>query len=465
MKVSLIFPNINYRRLDKHILHPPLGLAYLGAVLERRGDEVQVIDAAVLNLSFPELERQVSRFDPGVIGLTANIGTYLFSCYTARVLKRTSHSAKMIFGGPWATVNASLLLRMGLADIVVLGEGECTVEELMRCLENDGDLADVTGIAFRDKAGVVVQTGPRAMLEDLDSLPLPAWHLLPPSRLYTYNNRSTPCYPIMTSRGCPFDCIYCTKIIHGYRLRYRSVDNVINELRYLKSHFKVKEVIIADDTFTQDPVRAGRILDRIHADKLGMSLLLSNGIRSDIYSDAFVARMRRAGVYRVCLGIESGNQDVLRSIKKQLKLEDVTRFVALLRKYRIDHIGYFMLGLPEDTWDTMMDTVFFAVHNRIQPHFHKTIAVPGTKLHEQVKHKLVPRGYGNQTSYSSGGATFETYPGQGRDLQRALRVGYLRYYMSPHGVLQVLGNTRSFLDVKWLLNSALRVLQLINYKK
>ncbi|NMC08614.1 MAG: radical SAM protein, partial [Candidatus Lokiarchaeota archaeon] len=188
--------------------------------------------------------------------------------------------------------------------------------------------------------------------------------------------------------------------------------------------------------------------------------LFSNGIRSDIYTERLVQKMRRAGVYRVCLGIESGNQRVLDQIRKGLRLSDVEGFVTLLKKHGIDHWGYFMLGLPQDTMQSMADTIQFALKNRIKPHFHKTIAVPGTKLFNMVKHRLLGPISAKKASYSAGGATFEMYPGQQRQLQQALRTGYIRYYLSFNGLRDLARDARSIHDLKWLVNSGLRIIQM-----
>jgi anaerobic magnesium-protoporphyrin IX monomethyl ester cyclase len=327
-------------------------------------------------------------------------------------------------------------------------------------IERGGEFESIDGIAFYNKAGVTIKTKSRPFIKDLDALPFPAWDLLPASKHYHYNTRYYPFYPIMTSRGCPFDCIYCTKVVHGYKMRFRSVENVIAEIRFLKEKYKIKELIIADDNFTQDPIRAERIFDRIYEERFDIKILFSNGIRSDIYSERLVAKMKRAGVYRVFLGIESGNQSIVNSIRKGLRLDDVRGFVKLLRKYHIEHWGYFMLGFPKDTPATMMDTVRFSLQQRIKPHFHKTIAVPGTKLYEQVKDCIQNKGLMFDASYSKSGATFEAYPGQGKDMMRAIRQGYARFFFNPRTAINLLSETRTVQDIFWVFNSGLRILEM-----
>ncbi|MEX2682986.1 MAG: radical SAM protein [Candidatus Sigynarchaeota archaeon] len=460
MKIALIFPNINYRHIIKEIISPPLGIAYLAAVLIRRGHDVRVFDAAVKNLGIEQLKNMVHDFDPAIIGFTTNVATATMACYTAKVFKKAMPQANIVFGGPWATIEADTIIKRRLADIVVLGEGEETIVQLASAIENGGEFESVDGIAFPNKAGDIIKTKNRPFIQDLDSLPFPAWNLLPNSKHYHYNNRYYPFYPILTSRGCPFDCIYCTKVVHGYKMRYRSVENVIAEIRFLKERYKIKELIIADDNFTQDPERAEQIFDRIYEEKLDIKILFSNGIRSDIYSERLVAKMKRAGVYRVFLGIESGNQLMVNKIKKGLRLDVVRGFVELLRKYNIEQGGYFMLGLPDDTPATMMDTIRFALQLRIKPHFHKTIAIPGTKLYEQVKDCVQNKGLMFDASFSKSGATFERYPGQGKDMMRAIKQGYARFFFNPRTIINLISETRTMQDVFWAFNSGLRILEM-----
>ncbi|MHA1679662.1 MAG: B12-binding domain-containing radical SAM protein [Promethearchaeota archaeon] len=459
MRIQLIFPNINYGLIAKNVIHPPLGLGYLAAVLIQSGHEVDIIDAAALNLSFEAIFKRTLVFNPDLIGITTNISSASIAITTARFLKKRKDTP-VILGGPWASIEYDIILKANVADYVVVGEGEISFLEFVKALEGGKSPLSVKGIAFKRDDGKIQFTKNGEYIHDLDTLPFPAWELFPSSKSYPYNNRYFPYYPILTSRGCPFSCIYCTKVIHGYKIRYRSVDNVIEEIRHLKEDFKIKELIIADDNFTQDIERAEQIFDEIHDRNFGIKILFSNGIRSDIYSESLVSKMKRAGVYRVFLGIESGNQQVVNKIRKGLNLKKIVDFIGLLRKYHIDHYGYFMLGLPYDNYQTMMDTINFAIKLNLKPHFHKTIAFPGTALFDIVKGKLTTKD-GMNLSYRTAGATFEMYKGQGKELNKALGFGYLRYYMRPRSIIQTIRDTKTPNDIRWLINGGLNILQMV----
>ncbi|MBD3188280.1 radical SAM protein [Candidatus Bathyarchaeota archaeon] len=461
MKVQLIFPNINQGLIAKNVIHPPLGLGYLAAVLLEHGHQVEVIDAAALCLPLDGILTKIKTFKPDLIGITTNITTARMAINTSKYIKHGGIDVPVVFGGPWATIERENILETGLADIIVMGEGEKTIMEIASRMNAGKSLIGVKGMSWRDDSGILHGNPARPHIKNLDDLPFPAWNLFPDSKKYPYNNRHFPYYPVMTSRGCPFNCIYCTKVVHGNKIRYRSVDNVLEEIVHLKRNFHIKELIIADDNFTQDPDRAEQIFDEIIANNLDIKILFSNGIRADIYSERLVAKMKRAGVYRVFLGIESGNQSIVNEIKKGLDLGKIHDFVKLLKEYRIDHYGYFMLGLPNDTYGTMMDTINYAIKLNLKPHFHKTIAFPGTRLFEITKDHLIGEGGARRYSYRRSGATFEMYKGQARDLAKALGLGYLRYFFRLKAIAQVLRDTRSLNDLRWLFNGALHIVDMV----
>ncbi|MHA1791638.1 MAG: B12-binding domain-containing radical SAM protein [Promethearchaeota archaeon] len=457
----LIFPNTNLGKIALDVTHPPLGLAYLAAILEQDGHDVFVIDAAALNLKMKKLIARVKEINPAIIGITTNVSAAYVACLTSRELRRNGIDVPIIFGGPWASVEFKFALENKFADFVVLGEGEDTFIKLLDLLDSGKEPCSLKGVScLRDDE--VITSGFSPHVKDLDAIPFPAWHLFPNTKKYFYSNRYFPFYPVLSSRGCPFGCIFCTKVIHGYKMRYRSVENVIDELLYLKKEFKVKEIIFADDNFTLDISRAEQIFDEIHDKNLNIKIMFSNGIRSDIYTEQMVAKMKRAGVYRVFLGIESGNQEVVDKIGKSLTLSKIKAFVRLLKRHGMDVYGYFMLGLPFDTFNTMLDTINFALRLGIKPHFHKTIAVPGTKLHDLVKNSGVPlKNIAKEpTFYNKAGASFEMYPGQEKELNRALKYGYMRYYLSPRGFLSTLKETRTWAEFRWLFHSFLHVANL-----
>ncbi|MHA1716532.1 MAG: B12-binding domain-containing radical SAM protein, partial [Promethearchaeota archaeon] len=386
MRIVFIFPNTRrYSVFYPSIIQPPLGLGYLVAITKDDHD-VMVIDAAVENLGFKEIFKRIERFKPDVIGITTNISIAFVACELSLRIKLRFKGLKIIMGGPWATSNYSYLLMHKIADIVVLGEGELVLKELLARLENQDDISNINGIAYLDNTNKVQVNPSKGFIEDLDALPYPAWEYFPDSRRYFNHYRHRPVYPIMITRGCPFNCIHCTKIVHGYKIRKRSVENVIGEIKYLIERFNAKEILIIDDNFTFDVEYAEAILDAIRENKIAVHIYLPNGVRADTLSTQLLGKMKNAGVYGFAIGVESGVQSIVNKIGKRLDLNKVRYAAKMAKKYKFLLRAFFILGLPYDSFDSMRHTIRFA--KEIDPHFaYFFIATlfPGTKMYDIVK--------------------------------------------------------------------------------
>lgn len=358
-------------------------------------------------------------------------------------------------GGPWASIEHERILSLKLADIVVIGEGERTIVELANRLPNGIDsLADVAGLAYRSCSGEIMKTAPRQLIEDLDSIPFPAWDLFPSYKFYPFIRRKEPHFPIMTSRGCPMDCNHCTKCVHGYAFRKRSVENVIRELIFLKRTFGLGQVFVTDDTFTLDKARAECIFDEIIKLNLNISITFANGLRADSIDVALGQKMKDAGVVEVALGIESGNQEIVNRIGKKLDLRYVIRAVKILKSMDINTMGFFILGHPWDTPETMAQTFHFAKQLDIDhPFFFRAIAFPGTRLYDLVKEhgRFINENDTNFESYNLGNATFEIYDLKTKDLNKAFKRSYALFFLRPTKILKLMRAAKSFFEVKWLL--------------
>lgn len=386
MKILLIFPNyLENFFLISASFYPPLGLAIIAAILKKMGHDVSVVDATAERMNIHRLEDKVREFKPDVIGITANIAFARKALLTGRWLKGRFPKALIIFGGPWPTIRYETILKENAGDFVVLGEGDDTIIDLIHALETNQPVDDVDGIAFM-KDGCVNVTAKRDFICDLDKIPFPAWELFPNCTKYFWNPKGKVFYPLMTSRGCPYGCINCTKLIHGYKLRMRSIGNVIEEIKYLRNQFHVDEIIIIDDAFNVDIERAERICDEISSLPFKINLRFTNGLRADKITPRLARKLKNAGAYDIVLGIESGNQQVVNKIGKNLDLQAVRNAVRILKRFGIFVSGFFMVGLPPETVATMIDTknllkeldLDLALISRVIP-------FPGTKLYEIVK--------------------------------------------------------------------------------
>lgn len=367
---------------------PPLGLAYLAAMLERAKINVMIIDANIEQLSPKKLLKKLKLINPHVVGITANGYSAKNALFIAKKIKNEIVNASIIMGGPYPTVEYSSILQERFCDICVLGEGELTIVELINCIFNHEDLTNIKGIAFLNKENHVIVTEPQPLIQNLDNLPFPAWHLFPPLKKYKNLRGITrrPYIPILTSRGCPYNCIWCTKNIHGYHFRARSPESVVEEIIYDVMNYHVKEIVIMDDTFSLDEIRLKKICRLLKMHKLDIIFNLYNGIRADTINDSTINYLRAIGINRITVGVESGNQDIVYRIGKSLDLQKVIKAVQICKKYHIIIDGFFILGLPFDTLTTMEQTIQFAIDTDFDhAYFFVAVPFPGTELFDIVK--------------------------------------------------------------------------------
>jgi len=467
-KIVIIFPNIALgsstviRAMYKfftpsHFMH--IGIAYIAAVLEREGYDVKIIDATVERLSHDALERIIKAFAPDVVGITSNVANASVAVETSIICRKAIPSARIILGGPWATINWKYLAKNGYADVVVIGEGEETIAELMKALDGGGDARyqQIKGIAFKAQDGTLKKNTLRPFNEALDSLPFPAWHLFPDPRKYNFPFRRTVAFPIITSRGCPFNCNFCSKFVHGFKIRYRSVESVIKEIRFLKEKFHADELYIIDDNFTMDVNRASKILDRIIEEKFHMDITLSNGVRADTLTPELLIKMRRAGVVDFAVGLESGNQQVLNKIGKSLSLKKVRAIVPTIHELGFTFKTFFMIGHPYDTASTMMDTIMLAIElNPDVALFSKTTPWPGTRLYELVKNEGHFIRKKNQIrSFNVYESQFKIFKLTPRLVNKYFMLAYLSFYLRLTKIRSLIKKITTWPQLKWYISNSI----------
>jgi radical SAM superfamily enzyme YgiQ (UPF0313 family) len=273
--------------IQEDTIYPPLGLLYLAAVLEKNGFSASVLDANVLKLSNYEVLKRIKKIKPEIVGISANVVLARAAKELAVMVKKRFPKAFIVMGGP--IVSALPEDFLAVCDTVVLHEGEETFLELVKRYNCQGEkgvfsLFDpIPGIAFKSK-GKIFFTKPRNFINNLDDIPFPAYHLLEPNiDFYSFKSRARkiPVAPILTSRGCPFNCIYCNKSIFGHIFRVRTPENVFAEVEYLITKYGIRQIDILDDNFTLDQARAEKILDLIIKAKFDLALNCQNGIRAD----------------------------------------------------------------------------------------------------------------------------------------------------------------------------------------
>ncbi len=352
----------------------PLGLSYIAAVLERHGVEVRVLDFLVSRYSEEKLHRCMEEFRPEVVGMTTVTMNYPTSSAMLRVCKEFDENAITVIGGPHVTFRAEQTLKEApWIDVVVRGEGEYTMLDIV----NGKKLPRIEGVVFRDGDGMVT-TADRPWIENLDELPLPARHLFPLSKYRAFSAGGN----LITGRGCPFNCIFCLgHRMVGRRVRLRNPKLVVDEMQ-LVQELGFKEIHIDDDLLTLNHPHVHAICDEI-VDR-GLHIRWGAFSRVDTVNRELLRTMKQAGCFELVFGVESGNQEILDSVKKKITLDKVKEAVALTREAGMTAFASFILGLPGETKDTMRRTYSLARQLGVPYTFHVLAPFPGTEVRDNA---------------------------------------------------------------------------------
>lgn len=383
MKILLIIPPF-YRLLGGHNNWINLGSSYIASMLDACGFEVklyntdQVNDAKDLNLRevfegykmyrkimsddrhllWMELLNTIKGFNPDIVGISINF-TMIAKAVSkiARLLKKWNPDLKIVVGGPHATLAPNETLADGNIDFLIRHEGEYTLCEF---LENS-DVRKIKGLSFKDK-GRIIHNEDREMIKDLDVLPFPKLSL----QLNEVKNRENNFGVITTSRGCPFNCVFCASPgIWNGQVRYRSVQNVIEEIKWRYNNFEVKKYYFADDNFNLNKKRTIQLCHEIVNNNLNIEWICEAQLKS--FTKDVLEAMKAAGCKRIKLGIESGNDRILKLMGKNTSKDEIRKTVKLIKDVGIDITAYILIGLPTETKEEMLETFCFV--EEIEPSY------------------------------------------------------------------------------------------------
>lgn len=368
-KTNIIFVNAPLTReerfgeMAKHgATAPPLGFCYLAASLRQSGIKSRIIDALSFEKTMEETVREVIDCKPRYVGIGATtVGIFRAAELAERIKKENPEIITLIGGAHLTAVPEETMKRFHQFDIGVIGEGEHTIVDLVNALDKGRDLWAVKGIILRRKGGEVFSTPHRLPIENLDSIPMPAWDMVP--HLSEYRESATrfsklPLGAIITSRGCPGKCLFCDNSVFGRRFRAHSAHYVIKMIRHLKETYGINSLVFYDDYFVVDRKRLKEICQRMIEEKFDLEWVCS--ARVNAVTEEMLELMKRAGCFQIAYGIESGNQNILNIQQKGVTLERIRRAVEMTHKAGIRSKGYFMIGHPTETPETIQDTIDFA---------------------------------------------------------------------------------------------------------
>lgn len=465
MKITLINPCPRGSGLNESTVEPPVGLAYMAAVLEGHQFQCALIDANVLRLSVNEVLSRIDFPDSKIIGLHVNSFLYDVAMELCVRIRNARPDAIVLLGGPVPTAAPEETLKDFPCSAVVMGEGEYA---LLRIAENvrrgcDPFAGEVSGLVYRAPHDLrTIIKNPVQRIADLDALPFPAYHLLPPFSEYKSRSRRTPVAPIITSRGCPYGCSFCSKDVFQRKITSRSAENVLREVDHLVRDRQIRQIDILDDNFTQDQRRLHRILDGLLARKYDLALNIQTGIRVESLDEETLKKMKAAGFFKLAFGVESANQEVLRIHHKSLDLEKLVAVVKSARQLGFVTYGFFIIGLPGETDAAFEETLEFAKKAGFDiANFCMAIPFVGTELYRMIEERgrFLIDTRKNIAAGFYGGEVFFTYDGC---TEQQISARYQRAYRGFYTFrkqLGILAAIRSARELLWVIGSFLFVVK------
>ncbi len=456
----------------------PLGLAYIASYLEKKGYSPEILDCMAyyeniiqidegkhrIGLPEKDIAKKIKEFRPDIVGVACGYTIHeADSMKIAELVKRIDKGIFVVLGGAHTSANPQLVLKNKNVDLAVLGEGEITFSKIVENLNNKNKLRKIKGIAFREKDKIHINPASE-YIQNLDELPFPARHLLPMEKYLKHPqnaiaNMRSPTTEIITSRGCPFNCIFCSiHTVWGKKWRARSAKNVVDELEEMNKKYEIKEFRFFDDNLSWDKKRMIEICDEIIKRKLDIKWDTPNGVAIATLNEEVLAKMKKAGYYKIVMGIESGSEKTLRFMRKPVSLEHARKIIAICNKLGIWTWSTFVVGFPDEDMKEIQKTIDFAKNSGLNfATFYIAQPYPGTDLCDiYEKEGLLKKGLNLHSSVTE--TQYDTHyfsAEQLRTLQKKAYSDFIKHrmirYLNPvHLYNEFLNRLRTFEDVKYI---------------
>lgn len=459
---EILLINPEWRNREEHIyskvgaVMPALGLAQIAAVLEKVDAQVKILDAAAENFTLEEIGARVKKENPEIVGITSTTSTINRALETAKLCKSITN-AEVWMGGVHVSIFPQEILSKDYIDYISIGEAELTIVELYETRKRGGDVSKIKGLGW--KKGKKACINPvRPNIENLDELPMPAYHLLPMKKYRpaagTY--RRLPAAPIITSRGCPGRCTFCYKGL-GYRVRRRSPEKVLSDIRLLMDDFRIREIIIYDDTFTVGKKQVIELCDLIKKEKLDITWSCMGRVDFVDYDE--LKAMHEAGCHSIGYGVESGDQEILANLKKGTDLDQSRKAILNSKKAGLETRAFFMLGNPGETEESIEKTIRFAIE--LDPDialFNITTPFPGTEMFRWADEHghLITKDW---SRYDCSEPLMNLPTISPEEIKFYYKQAFKRFYLRPSYIVKRLLKLRSLTDIEMAVNSLIGVLR------
>lgn len=446
--IKILFIKAQNITKDNFSIVPPLGLMYLASVLREKDNfEIKIVDTRLRKYGESEIRSEVKNFKPDIVGVSAISFESQSMHFIAKSVKKENKNIVVLCGGPHPSIAYDIVLRDENIDYVVIGEGEANIYNIIKSISAGKKPYEVKGVAFRDN-GTIYTNLPGSFVRDLDELPYPAWDLIDLNRYSVFKSMGTTGRKkygiIVTSRGCPYRCIFCHNM-HGKVYRYRTPENVIEEIGMLKKYYDIRKLEIIDDIFNLLNERSKEILSLIIKNNINVEICFPNGLRGDLIDKEFIDIMKRAGTSYVSIAIETASERLQRYIGKNLDLKKTKEVIEMLYEAGIYSNGFFMLGFPTETREEMISTIRYAVDSKLtQAMFFRVIPFIGTKMYESIDKSKIKNDWEKHDYFVS---SYNLSEVDEFEIGKMIRKAYRSFYLSPCRLIGIIKNNSDYIQL------------------
>ncbi len=412
----------------------PLGILYLSGYLKKHLENrvaISLLDLRIIDNKKEALKERIHHFNPQIIGISTLAFEHAFLSDNAQFIRQHAPDALVVIGGPYATSNVTSVLMENPIDAAVLGEGEASFLNLVKACAEGRDFRSVRGIAYKENETVVINEK-EDYIDNLDTLPIPDYELIDfndywGNRLQFNGILAEKKHAsVISSRACPYRCVYCHSMF-GKKLRKRSPEHFVSEIRHLYNRYKIREFHIIDDVFNLDRPRMQRILNLIIESGMTIRIAFPNGLRGDVLETEDILLLKKAGAYMLTLAIETGSVRMQTLIRKNLDIEKVLENIAYAENIGLITRGFFMLGFPGETVDEMKKTIRTASRSRLSmASFFIVVPFENTELYDMARQHLEVMDKDLISSYQASTSFYEKATGY--KVGKLQKLAYLRFY-------------------------------------
>jgi len=463
MKIALIFPAYTHKKFSENLsfvdeefgVYPPLSLVYIAAILEEQGHNIMLIDSNVLRLSKKETLKRIKKFKPEIMAFM--LTTYMFN-QTLNWIKylKKNNDIPVICGGINLLYYPRETLTHKEIDFGIIGSARKSLPKLVNAIKNKKEYTHIKGICYREGNKIKINP-PTSFKDDLNDLPFPARHLLPNDKYYQFISKRKNFTIMVTAKGCPYSCTFCPE----GRIPYfqRSVESTLKEVEECYKKYGIRVIDFFTDTFTLNRRWVINFCRGLKNHKLKIDWSCRS--RIDTVDEKLLSEMADAGCKRIYYGIESYDKNILKKLNKEINPQRVREIIKITKKYGIDAFGFFMVGNPGETKQSLKNTINFAKSLNLDfIQVMRIVPKPGTSLNEEFNRKT---GKNYWKEFVLGNEIEKQIPNvwcnlSEKEINHYLKKFYRDIYLNPKHIIKVISKINSFKNLKMYLVSGIKML-------